>query len=240
MKLLYVLCAALGFCYAAAQEPPYVKKFSLNEILALNTGDTWKEFLNTSTMRAGVYNFKSNAQDAVKTAAEDGAYYIIKGKATLNAGGENHTALAGNIFYIKGGSAYNFSAIESDLVVLVIYSKATPPADEKPFDTYNMADIEQKRVPGENAWEPFIRSKTMTYGLYMLPQKTGGDSTLTHKMEELNYVTAGTSKFTVDDYTMDVTGGDIMYVDKGHGHYFHDLKSDFDVLIFWEKKSLQQ
>jgi uncharacterized protein YjlB len=38
---------------------------------------------------------------------------------------------------------------------------------------------------------------------------------------------------------MDVTVGDIVYVKKGLGHYFHSLTADFDVLILFEKKSME-
>ena len=76
-------------------------------------------------------------------------------------------------------------------------------------------------------------------GLYMLPKSIGGDSTLTHKVDELNIVTGGAAVFSVDGKPIPVKKGDIIFVQKGLGHYFHDLQEDFDVLIFWEKKSVQ-
>ena len=80
----------------------------------------------------------------------------------------------------------------------------------------------------------------MIFGLYMLPEKLNGDSALTHRWDEVNLVTKGSGKFQVGQRIMDVNPGDIIYVKKGNAHFFHSLKQDLDILIFFEKRSVQK
>jgi len=74
--------------------------------------------------------------------------------------------------------------------------------------------------------------------MYMLPQKLGGDETLTHKVDEVNIVVNGKAKFKMGNEVVDVQPGSIMWVKEGVGHYFYDLKENFDVLIMFEKKEV--
>ncbi len=59
-----------------------------------------------------------------------------------------------------------------------------------------------------------------------------------HKWDEINFVTKGSSTFSVEGKNMKVNVGDIVYVKKGLGHYFHSLTSDFEVLILFAINSL--
>ena len=239
MKIFFLFCAIIFIGRINGQVPAFIKKYSLQNILQSDTA-TWKEFLNTETMRAGVYKLADDNTDSTVTEKEDGVYYILKGKAVLQIEGKSYVADTGSIFFIKSGMQRQFTKSGNDLLMLEIFSKATSNKPDTNFAEYAMNELEQKRRADENTWNPFIRYTSLIFGLYMLPAKAGGDNTLTHQVDELNYVTKGEGKFTVDDYTMDVRKDDIIFVEKGHGHYFHDLQNDFDVLIFWEKKSLIQ
>jgi mannose-6-phosphate isomerase-like protein (cupin superfamily) len=63
---------------------------------------------------------------------------------------------------------------------------------------------------------------------------------LVHLFDEVNLITRGSGKFSVGEQLMDVQVGDIIYVSKGNGHFFHHLDTDLDILIFFEKKSVYQ
>ncbi len=237
-KLLPTIIIFLFSTRLAAQMPDFLQKYSVQELM--KTKDRWREFLNSGTMHAGIYQLKKRETGEKKIYAEDGAFYILGSSGKLRTDSGDVVINKGEVLYIKAGCETQFVANREKLVILEIFSMASTTQDSKGFVHYSQAQEEQLRNPAQNAWNPFLRSKTMVFGLYMLPKKIGGDSTLTHPVDELNYVTSGSGKFTVDNYTMDVKEGDIVFVGKTHGHYFHDLNSDFDVLIFWEKRSLMK
>ncbi len=58
------------------------------------------------------------------------------------------------------------------------------------------------------------------------------------KWQELNIVTAGSSKFVMDSGTLDVKEGSIFFVEEGNGHYFESLEDDLDILILWEQRNV--
>ena len=241
LKKIFYISAFSLFVYKSSfgQLPSDIKKISVQEILKEGNTAPWIEFLNTETMRAGILQVKARTTAApVISYQEDAVYYILKGEATAKLDSGNIKIVKGSILYVHANVQQQFSDAQSDLLALAIYSKAIPSAEDKKYTNFLLEEISQKRISNDNVWEPFIKNKTMTFGLYMLPKALGGDSTLTHKVDELNFVTSGSSQFSIDNYTMDVSEGDIIFVGKGRGHYFHNLKNDFDVLIFWEKKSL--
>jgi len=106
--------------------------------------------------------------------------------------------------------------------------------------SFSPGQIETGRNGGQNAWNAFLRSKSMIYGLYMLPKKLNGDSALTHRWDEVNLITKGRGKFQVGERIMDVKPGDIIYVRKGNPHFFRTLLDDLDILILFEMRSVQK
>lgn len=225
-----------------SQLPDGVKKFSLHELLATRAQQkqSWYQFLNEETMSAGVYFLKAGENDNQAPHEFDEVYYILSGKASLKADEKIISVSKGSIVYVKAQVEHHFFDIAEDITAVVVFSKATPNAADTTARVYNLHDIEATGKPAEVVWTPFLRCRTMVFGLYMMPKPTGGDSTQIHTIDEINIVTKGSSKFSVDANQLDVREGDIVYVRKKQGHYFHDLNSDLNVLILFEKKSLQK
>jgi mannose-6-phosphate isomerase-like protein (cupin superfamily) len=226
--------------FTIAQLPEGVLKFSFAELK--ESGEKvkgpWNEFLNNETIQAGIYTLHTDEKDEQTPHRYDEIYYVLEGEGTLHSGGKEVHAKAGSVIFVRAQVAHFFHDIKSPLTVLVLFSKGESSEKDPSEMQFTLADVERKRKPIENVWNPFIQVSTMTFGLYMLPKKLHGDSTLTHRWDELNIVTRGSGKFTIDGFTMNVSTGDIIYVRKQKGHYFHDLKKDFDVLILFEKKSI--
>jgi mannose-6-phosphate isomerase-like protein (cupin superfamily) len=73
-------------------------------------------------------------------------------------------------------------------------------------------------------------------GSYSLPLSDGGDSPLTHQVDEINFVTRGEANFHVGSDQMRVAPGSIIWVREGNAHYFDELSGDFTVTILFHQK----
>jgi mannose-6-phosphate isomerase-like protein (cupin superfamily) len=75
--------------------------------------------------------------------------------------------------------------------------------------------------------------------MYMLPEELGGDKTLVHAFDEVNFVVNGRGRFHIDDDAIDVEPGSIVFVRAGSGHSFDSLEGDLDILILWEAEEAE-
>ena len=243
----YSICFAIVIfsCFSedlSAQSTEDVKVFKIKEIIQkCKTSKTdWLKFLDEETVLAGIYLINAGQKDDQPIHEFDEIYYVLEGKSDFQAGSTKIKAFPGKIIYVKAGIDHHFVNIEKNLELLVLFSKAKPGSKEIEAEEFDLSQLEKAGKPNENNWSPFLKRATMTFGLYQLPMILGGDSTLVHKWDEINVITKSSAKFSIDGKDMSVTEGDVVFVKKGHGHYFHDLKSDFDVLILFEKKSMMQ
>lgn len=237
-KPLFILYILFNFIHVMSQSEN-VQIFHLDELVKnqQHAADPWHEFLHTETMQAGLYYLKAGQEDKQGPHKLDEVYYVISGKAKFTANNKMLSVGKGSILFVRATVAHHFHDITEDLAILVIFSTAPSDAHDVAASDYDLKKIMAGRKTNENVWDPFLNCKTLNFGLYMLPKSVGGDSTLKHKVDELNIITAGQGKFSVEGSSIDVKEGDIMYVKKEQGHYFHSLASDMDILILFEKKS---
>jgi mannose-6-phosphate isomerase-like protein (cupin superfamily) len=226
---------------ASAQLPSGVKKLTASEINNLyeQNAKRWLQILDESTIEVGLYKLKAGEKDPQPVHEFDEIYYVKEGDAKLLAGDSIFKVSAGSLFYVKAGITHRFFDITKDISVIVLFLKAKPSDKDIPARAFVQSEIEKTAVPDSVTWTVFHRCTTMAIGIYMLPKITGGDSTQLHKVDEINIVLKGEGKFSIDGKITDVKPGDIVYVTKGYGHYFYDLKNDFEVMILFEKKSIQ-
>lgn len=225
-----------------AQLPDSVKKFSLSDLMKqhLLNKKPWLQFLDETTMEAGIYQLKKDEKDMQPVHEFDEVYYVLSGAASLQAADTTAAVIPGSIVFVRAHIPHHFFNITKDLSVLVLFSKAKFAATDEAFHFHDQNVIEKNVSTDSIVWEVFHKCETMILGIYMLPKVTGGDSTLTHKVDEINIVLKGNAKFSIDGKETDVLPGDIIFVPKNNGHFFHDLKNDFEVMILFEKKSLQK
>ncbi len=202
-------------------------------------GKRWLQLVDDSTIEAGLYKLRSGEKDPQPVHNYDEIYYVQHGKAKLLAGDSSFDARAGSLFYVKAGVVHRFFDINKDISVLVLFSKAKPSEKDISAKAYLQEEIERAVSPDTVTWTVFHRCTTLAIGIYHLPKITGGDRTQVHKVDEINVVLKGKGKFSIDGKDVDVKKGDIIYVPKGYGHFFHDLKNDFEVMILFENKSKQ-
>jgi mannose-6-phosphate isomerase-like protein (cupin superfamily) len=203
-------------------------------------GETGVEFLNEETLKGIFYHFEKEAEVATSSIDYDAVFYIVNGAADIKINNRLFPISKDSIFYIHSGNVFSLINIQNTLDILSLVSKCPAEQQDTDLSVYALKNIERPRNPKGNEWNPFFKKKTLTFGLYMLPGKTGGDSTLLHLFDEVNLITRGSGKFSVGEQLMDVQVGDIVYVRKGNGHFFHHLDTDLDILIFFEKKSVYQ
>ncbi len=191
-------------------------------------------FLDRPSMNMGLYVLPAGAIDEQTPHDLDEVYYVVTGRGTLTVAGDKFEVTAGSIIYVKAEVPHRFSDIEEDLQVLVVFPKGVSSTEDPAWQAFNLTAIRSHSSPDENIWHPFLKVKTMRFGLYMLPQEVGGDQKLTHVVDEVNIVTRGTAKFRMGEDEIEVGPGSIVWVRQGVGHYFHTLSTDFDVLILFE------
>lgn len=81
-------------------------------------------------------------------------------------------------------------------------------------------------------YHEFLRKRSMSCGLYVLP--TGGlDDQTPHAEDELYFVISGQAKITVGKKTKSVEPGSLIFVAAHIEHRFHDITEALKVLVFF-------
>jgi mannose-6-phosphate isomerase-like protein (cupin superfamily) len=197
------------------------------------------DFLNEPTVHASLRRFGAAGKD---TARHDLVCIVAGGVARFKVGSVAGEVRRGTMLYLPKDSVVDLFDVSEPIDLMEWSSmgemesmRMAPPAPA----AFTLEEVGRQRVAGENVWNAFVRRPSMVFGLYLLPKRVGGDSALTHKWDEINLITAGSGKFQVGEKVMEVRPGDIIYVKKGNPHFFHSLKADLDILIFFEMKSME-
>ncbi len=216
-----------------------VHHFNLNDYAAPETDMVyWKEIFNSESIRAGYYHLKAAAIDDQKPHNFDEVYIVEKGKSKIRIGNEDFDIKQGDVIYVQANQVHYFYQIKEELDILVLFSKGPYDTQEKIDQIDNIAQLTAKRNLSKNIWNDFLKRRSMTFGLYMLPKATGGDKALTHPFDEINFVVDGDAKFTAGNQTLDIKKGSIIVVPKNTPHFF-ETKNGIDVFILFETKSTQ-
>jgi mannose-6-phosphate isomerase-like protein (cupin superfamily) len=237
MILLVCSLSAKGY----AQQNDVFLKFSLKDLLSQQKSKKTNsvEFLKESTL-SGTIRHIGKKETVNSVWGSDMACYVVNGTGKVKIGSNTFALTKGTIVFIPRNLSYSFFEVESPLDIFQLVSFENKSKGDTVAQSFSPTQIETGRNAGQNAWNAFLRSKSMIYGLYMLPKKLNGDSALTHRWDEVNLITKGSGKFQVGERIMDVEPGDIVYVRKGNPHFFHTLPDDLDILILFEMRSIQK
>jgi len=88
------------------------------------SGKRYFEFLRVPAMSAGIYKLTAGATDPQSPHREDELYYVVRGRARMKAGNEDHAVAAGAVIFIAAGVEHRFYDIEEELSVLVFFAPA--------------------------------------------------------------------------------------------------------------------
>ena len=100
--------------------------FRLTELIAERAalGRPYLEFLRASSLSAGLYVLPAGGVDPQKPHTEDEVYYVISGRGTFRADGEDRAVDVGSVIYVEAGVEHRFHSIAEDLVLLVFFAPA--------------------------------------------------------------------------------------------------------------------
>jgi mannose-6-phosphate isomerase-like protein (cupin superfamily) len=62
--------------------------------------------------------------DPPRPHAEDEVYYVVRGRASFEGGGEDREVAAGSVIFVKAGERHRFHTITEDLSILVFFAPA--------------------------------------------------------------------------------------------------------------------
>lgn len=82
------------------------------------------EFLRHPSMRLGLYVLGAGQDDPQQPHAEDEAYYVIRGRATIRVADEDRPVQPGSVIYVAAGVPHTFHTIEEELELLVFFAPA--------------------------------------------------------------------------------------------------------------------
>jgi mannose-6-phosphate isomerase-like protein (cupin superfamily) len=239
ISIFILIFFATTSCFESyAQQPEYLK-FSFKDLISHQplVGDSIV-FLSQYTLRGELMTVRKDETDN-RLSSYDEVYYVHSGRGKLSSKGVDMQLEDGTIVFVPRSTPYRFTEVMTPVTMLRLISYADKGADTLAIRSFSAHEIESGRLPNDNAWNPFVKCPSMTFGLYMLPKPLNGDSALVHLWDEVNLVSHGKGKFQVNKSVMNVEPGDIIFVRKGVGHYFHTLLTDLDILIFFEKKSVE-
>ncbi|MBK8098183.1 MAG: cupin domain-containing protein [Planctomycetes bacterium] len=90
-------------------------------------GGPWLPFVDTPTLTAGRYRLSKGGTDGQQPHDRDEIYFVVAGKARLEAGGQSQPMSAGDTAFVAAHVPHRFVDIEADLDVLVFFSSARAP-----------------------------------------------------------------------------------------------------------------
>src|ERR1700722_803576 len=103
-----------------------MKLFNLNQLVAeCERNDLrWQEFLNVSSLSMGLYRLKAGQIDEQKPHTEDEVYFIMSGKASFRAGGQEQHVMPGTLIFVERCVEHRFYDISEDWTALVFFAPA--------------------------------------------------------------------------------------------------------------------
>jgi len=87
-------------------------------------GKLYQEFLRVPVLSVGVYVLAAGATDPQKPHHEDEVYYIVRGRANMRVGTEEHVVKAGTVIFVAANVEHRFFDISEELEVLVFFAHA--------------------------------------------------------------------------------------------------------------------
>jgi quercetin dioxygenase-like cupin family protein len=87
-------------------------------------GKRYLEFLRAPAMSAGLYVLAAGSYDPQQPHHEDEMYYVVRGRARFQAGGEDRGVSARSVIYVAAEVEHRFHDIAEELVVLVFFAPA--------------------------------------------------------------------------------------------------------------------
>ena len=82
------------------------------------------EFLRRDSLSIGIYLLPKGGVDPQTPHAEDEAYYVLGGYASISVGGEERAVAPGDLIFVAKEVEHRFHTIRADLSLLVFFAPA--------------------------------------------------------------------------------------------------------------------
>jgi mannose-6-phosphate isomerase-like protein (cupin superfamily) len=101
-----------------------VQMFDLSRVLVEQekSNRSWLEFLRVPLLSMGVYHLKAGQPDLQQPHTEDEVYYVVHGRASFWAGGEQRAVGPGMLIFVERSVEHRFYDVTEDLTVLVFFA----------------------------------------------------------------------------------------------------------------------
>lgn len=130
----------------------------------------------------------------------------------------------------------SFIAMLSGILLLhpLRFFKRTMVNKEQNIDSafFDIKNLEKELSQNTNRYLPFLNTKKLRTGLYVLP-KGGTDNQQPHIHDEVYYVLSGKGKFKAGEDTTEVKEGAVLYVKAEVEHNFFDIEEELKILVFF-------
>jgi mannose-6-phosphate isomerase-like protein (cupin superfamily) len=100
------------------------------------------------------------------------------------------------------------------------------------MELFSIEDLRARRQSLNKAYYEFLRSDSLSMGVYELPAG-GTDMQQPHTEDEVYYVVSGRARMLVGTEDKPVGPGITISVRAGIAHRFHDIVEDLTVLVFF-------
>jgi mannose-6-phosphate isomerase-like protein (cupin superfamily) len=102
--------------------------------------------------------------------------------------------------------------------------------ESKALLKFNIEELSAENAKTDLPYLEFMRVESMNAYIYELPA-SAIDEQEPHDQDEIYYVVKGRSDFTVNDETVAIKPGDILYVQKFATHTFNNITEDLSLLV---------
>lgn len=216
-------------------------KISIKQLLSKqkHSGKDSITFLSEATMTGKLIRINKNKEFA-DVSMFNLIYFVIEGKGKLKTGNNEYDLDKGSVVFVPRNIKSSFEDVTVPLDIIELISLEDKSKGDSTSTSFSLDHLSAAKLPGKNVFKVFINNQSMLSGLYLLPEQLKGDSTIyTHRFDEINLITSGSGKFQAGNKNLKIKPGDIVYVRRGAGHAFNSLKQDMEILIFFEKRSVQ-
>ena len=100
------------------------------------------------------------------------------------------------------------------------------------MQSYEIATLVAQRAATGGPWLEFLRTETLSVGLYELAAGSV-DAQQPHTEDEVYYVLSGQGMISVADEEQRVQAGSVIFVGARAPHRFHSIVEDLSILVFF-------
>lgn len=100
------------------------------------------------------------------------------------------------------------------------------------MEPIHVDDVVDRLDREDELFAEILRRESLSVEVYRL-EAGATDPQDPHTEDEVYYVVSGAARITVGDDVHPVEQGDVVYVERGVDHYFHDVEEDLVALVFF-------